>query len=655
MSEGFDWSKISPTIFGAVFESTLNPETRHSGGMHYTSLENIHKVIDPLFLDELKSEFEAIKKMPEIPSRRPLFRNLQKKMSNITFFDPACGSGNFLTEIYLSLRRLENKILVELSKQISFTESESESAIQVSISQFYGIEINDFAVSVARTALWIAESQMWNETKNITHFYGELLPLKSYNHILEDNALKIDWAKIIPSEGKIFIISNPPFLGYSIQSKAQKQEILSICKDERGISYKSAGKIDYVAGWYFKAAEILQNKQIKAAFVSTNSITQGEQVSAIFKPLHERFGINIDFAYQSFIWDNETADKAHVHVVIIGFDTINEPGRMRRLFTPEGVKFVENINFYLMPAPNIFIESRTKPLIYDTIKNDIPIMTLGNLPRDGGYLNMTPDEKDKFLKIEPKAEKFIKTYIGAYEFINRKKRYCLWLNEATPQELNNMPHVMERIKAVKNFRLNSTREATRKLADTPWLFAEIRQSTGKIIIVPRVSSENRDYIPIDFMSDVIVSDAANMISNATIYHFGVLTSRIHMAWLRNICGRLEMRFRYSATIVYNNFIWPSPSEKQRAKIELTAQKILDARNLYPDSPFSALYNDMLMPVELRKAHRENDSAVCEAYGWEENISESEIITKLFNLYQGLTRIKISWLKSDINSKKKFLS
>ena len=377
MSEGFDWSKISPTIFGAVFESTLNPEPRHSGGMHYTSLENIHKVIDPLFLDELKAEFDAIIKMPEIPSRRPLFRNLQKKMTKYTFFDPACGSGNFLTEIYLSLRRLENKILAELSKQISFTESESESAIQVSISQFYGIEINDFAVSVARTALWIAESQMWNETKNITHFYGELLPLKSYNHILEDNALKIDWAKIIPSEGKIFIISNPPFLGYSIQSKAQKQEILSICKDERGISYKSAGKIDYVAGWYFKAAEILQNKQIKAAFVSTNSITQGEQVSAIFKPLHERFGINIDFAYQSFIWDSETADKAHVHVVIIGFDTINEPGRMRRLFTPEGVKLVENINFYLMPAPNIFIESRTKPLIYDTIKNDIPIMTLG--------------------------------------------------------------------------------------------------------------------------------------------------------------------------------------------------------------------------------------------------------------------------------------
>lgn len=634
MSEGFDWSKISPTIFGAVFESTLNPETRHSGGMHYTSLENIHKVIDPLFLDDLRTEAENLINQPPTSKRTQKLRAFQEKLSNLTFFDPACGSGNFLTETYLSLRRLENKILAELSKQISFTEAESESPIQVSISQFYGIEINDFAVSVARTALWIAESQMWNETKNIIQFYGDLLPLKSYNHIIEDNALKINWANFLPQESSYsytYIISNPPFLGYSIQSKSQKQEILSLFTDEQGKSYKSSGKIDYVAGWYFKAAEILQDKRIKAAFVSTNSITQGEQVSAIFRPLHERFGINIDFAYQSFIWDSEAVDKAHVHVVIIGFDTINEHGRMRRLFTAEGVKLVNNINFYLVDAENIFIDARKT-----AICEDAKFMRRGSQPTDDGNLILTHDEMSELVKANPTAKKFIRPFMMGADFIQRKPRYCLWLVNANPDDIMKCPKVFERVKRVREFRLASKKEATQRKAETPALFDEIVECKTNYIAIPKVSSGDRKYIPMDWLSpEIIAGDKLFIIHDATLYDFGVLTSRIHMAWMRRVTGYLGTSYSYSNTIVYNNFAWPSPNENQRARIELTAQKILDARNLYPESSFAALYNDVLMPAELRKAHRENDSAVCEAYGWDKDISEGEIAAKLFDLYQSI--------------------
>ncbi|MBQ7069073.1 MAG: class I SAM-dependent DNA methyltransferase, partial [Synergistaceae bacterium] len=353
----FKWSEISPTIFGAIFESTLNPETRQSGGMHYTSIENIHKVINPLFLDELEAEFNAI--ISKQDHKQENLRNLQNRISTLKFFDPACGSGNFLTESYLSLRRLENKILDNLDGQISFSDIKSQTPIKVSISQFYGIEINDFAVAVARTALWIAEAQMWNETKNIFEFTGELLPLESQNGIVEANALKINWNEIVKPD---YIISNPPFLGYSIQNKEQKDEIISLFKDENGKSYRASGKIDYVSGWYFKAAEMIKDTEIKAAFVSTNSITQGEQVSAIFKPLSERFKIHVDFAHTTFVWDNEAKDKAHVHVVVIGFSSANDDGKLKRLYTPEGLKLVENINFYLVDGKNIFLEARTKPI-----------------------------------------------------------------------------------------------------------------------------------------------------------------------------------------------------------------------------------------------------------------------------------------------------
>ncbi|MBQ3646194.1 MAG: hypothetical protein II960_06265, partial [Synergistaceae bacterium] len=449
------------------------------------------------------------------------------------------------------------------------------------------------------------------------------LPLESQNGIVEANALKINWNEIVKPD---YIISNPPFLGYSIQNKEQKDEIISLFKDENGKSYRASGKIDYVSGWYFKAAEMIKDTEIKAAFVSTNSITQGEQVSAIFKPLSERFKIHVDFAHTTFVWDNEAKDKAHVHVVVIGFSSANDDGKLKRLYTPEGLKLVENINFYLVDGKNIFLEARTKPIC-----NDVPEMLVGNRAADGGNLIIEAKDYDEFIKREPKAKKFIKRYMMGDEFINGKMRYCLWLVDATPQELKNMPLVMERIKACREDRLKGAADR-QKLADTPHLFRETR-NPKRYLVIPKTSSENRYYIPIDWLDDSIIpGDSLRIIPNATLYDFGILTSRVHMAWTRRVCGRLEMRYSYSNIVVYNNFIWPSTDSKHREKIESTAQKILDSRALYPDSNFTALYDEITMPVELRKAHRENDDAVCEAYGWEKDISENEIVSRLFEMY-----------------------
>ena len=651
MSESFDWSGISPTIFGAVFESTLNPDTRHDGGMHYTAIENIHKVIDPLFMDELNSEFEAIIQEEHgvdlitgsvSSTQRKSYRKtgrakkddaftkklraFQKKLASLTFFDPACGSGNFLTETYLSLRRLENKILRELSKQISFTDSQAETPIQVSISQFFGIEINDFAVAVARTALWIAEAQMWNETKSIVHFFGELLPLKTFDNIHEANALLTDWHDIVKPSAKLFIMGNPPFLGYSIQTKAQRQDISKIFRDENGKTYRASGKIDYVACWYFKASEFIYNTQTRAAFVSTNSITQGEQVSAIFKPLKERFDIHIDFAYTTFIWDSEAQDKASVQVVVIGFNAITEEktSKPKRLYTDEGLMLVENINFYLVPAPDDFAEPTTKPL-----SKDAPEIFTGNMPADGGNLIIEAEEYDEFIKREPRAKKFIKRYMMGYEFINGITRYCLWLVNATPQDIHDMPLIRERVKKCRELRMKGSQP---KLANTPHLFRE-KRNPERYLAIPKTSSEKRFYIPIAWLDgSVIPGDGLLIIPDAALYHFGILTSRVHMAWMRRVCGRLKMDYRYSKKIVYNTFIWPSPSEAVRVKIERCAQGILDARAANPECNFAALYDDVSMPAELRSAHEANDKAVCEAYGWPEDLSEFEIVARLFVMY-----------------------
>ena len=636
-SANFDWSEISPTIFGAVFESTLNPETRRKGGMHYTSIENIHKVINPLFMDELNEEFAEIKALPQNKNRDKKFAEFQNKIANLNFLDPACGSGNFLTETYISLRKLENEILYELQKG-QVTLGAVTNPIKVSIKQFYGIEINDFAVTVAKTALWIAESQMMKKTEDIVHMDLDFLPLKTYANIVEGNALRINWEDIIPKEKLNYIMGNPPFVGYSLQTKEQKDDILSIYVDENGKPYKTSGKIDYVAGWYFKSAELMQNTNIKTALVSTNSITQGEQVAGVWKPLFDRFNIHIDFAHRTFRWDSESNSKAHVHCVIVGFSCTPNNNK-RKLYTNERMQLVDNINAYLIDAPNVFVESKNQPIC------NVPKMTTGNRPADGGHLIIEAEDYEEFIKKEPKAKQYIKCLTGASEFINNKPRYCLWLVGITPKELREMPEVMKRVEACKEDRLNGA-EDRQKLAATPWLF---REQINPLVyaIVPRVSSENRKYIPIGYLgTETIPTDSAVIIVDCSKFHFGILTSNVHMAWTRVVCGRLKSDYRYSKDIVYNNFPWCNPTTEQKAKIEKTAQGILDARALYPDCSLADLYDELTMPPELRKAHQENDKAVMEAYGFRIKdeqtakfrwLTESETVASLMHMYQELTK------------------
>lgn len=653
----FSWEGISPTIFGAVFESTLSAKIRRSGGMHYTSLENIHKVIDPLFLNDLQKEYEAIADIPQPKVQKQKLEAFQDKLAGLKFFDPACGSGNFLTETYISLRRLENKVIDRLTKgQIVL--GEMASPVKVNIHQFYGIEINDFACVVAKTAMWIAELQMMQETQSIVEMNLDFLPLKSYVNIVEGNALRMDWQEVLPPSQCNYIMGNPPFVGYSLQSKDQKADMLDIYVDEKGKSYKTAGKIDYVAGWYFKAAEYMQNTEVRTAFVSTNSITQGEQVAAVWKPLYDRFGIHIDFAWRTFIWNSESNEKAHVHCVIIGFstrenttDTIQRQnkfnsatkndyanvlslnGKFNKILyettvTPRGVC---EINPYLLEGQPVFINSRRSALC------EVPAMINGGKPAEGGNLILTEAEKDELLIKEPQAEKFIRPFMMGKDFIDRKPRYCLWLVDAMPQDIRKCTEVMKRVMAVREFRLNSKKPATQRKADTPTLFDEVRDSKTNYIALPKVSSQNRRYIPMDFLShNIIAGDKLFMLSEVSLYHFGVLMSNVHMAWMRVVAGRLKSDYSYSNTVVYNNFPWPTPTDTQKTKIEKTAQGILDARAKYPDSSLADLYDEVLMPPELRKAHQANDRAVMEAYGfWGKLNTESECVAQLMKLYQQL--------------------
>lgn len=625
----FDWSRISPTIFGAVFESTLNPLTRRAGGMHYTSVQNIHRLIDPLFLDALTDELDAILARPQGDRRARALADFQDKLASLRFLDPACGSGNFLTETYLSLRRLENRALEALFAGRRMM-GELYNPIKVSINQFYGIEINDFAAVVATTALWISEAQMLAETERIVQQDISFLPLRAYNNICEGNALQTDWTSLCPKEELTYIIGNPPFVGYSLQSAGQKEDMLQILTDEKGKPYKMAGKVDYVAAWFFKAAQLMQGTSIRTAFVATNSITQGEQVAAVWQPVMERFGAHIDFAYPSFRWDNEASDKAHVHCVIVGFscDPALAKAKRKKLFAQEGCKEVDNINAYLVAANNEFINNRKLPLC------DVPLMTTGNRPADGGFLIIEQEDYDDFIAKEPDAVPFIKKFVGSTEFINNKKRYCLWLVDASPAQMRKMPLVMKRIEGCKQDRLNSPDKGRQQLADMPHLFREI-QNPNNYLIIPKVSSERRPYIPIGYMDkETIASDLVFIIPSASLYHFGVLTSWVHMAWMRAVCGRLKSDYRYSKDVVYNNFPWPKAAEAAVAAISETAQAILDARAAYPDSSLADLYDDTLMPPALRRAHRNNDRAVLRAYGFPTNDSftESDCVARLFQLY-----------------------
>ncbi len=622
-SEDFDWSGISPTIFGAVFESTLNPETRRSGGMHYTSIENIHKVIDPLFLDELREELDAIRDIKVGKVRENKIEAFREKLASLTFLDPACGSGNFLTETYMSLRRLENEALVELTGGQMLLDFGN--VIKVSIGQFYGIEINDFAVTVAKTALWIAESQMLKETESIVNMDLDFLPLKSYANIVEGNALRIDWESVVPKHELNYIMGNPPFIGGMLMSKEQKADITEIYGTAKGV-----GELDYVSGWYKKAVEYMNSTNIVAAFVSTNSICQGQQAVTLWKPLME-YGIKIQFAHRTFIWDSEANVKAHVHCVIVGFSYINK--RRKLIFDNDTMRMVDNINSYLSDAPDIFVESISKPLC------DVPAMRFGSMPRDGGGFILTDEERQELINKEPLSEKWIHKYIGAYEFINNKSRWCLWLVGANPNALKQCPTVMKRIEAIRDFRANSVAAGTRKFAATPTLFCQIAQPDSDYIVVPSASSERRKYIPIGFMSkETIASNLVFLIPDATLYNFGILTSNVHMAWMRAVCGRLKSDYRYSKDIVYNCFPWPTPTAEQQAKIEKTAQAILDARALYPDCSLADLYDELAMPPELRKAHQENDRAVMQAYGFDiKTTTESSCVAELMKMYQKLTK------------------
>ena len=674
----FDWSEISPTIFGAMFESTLNPETRRSGGMHYTSIENIHKVIDPLFLNDLRSELDTILEEKVERQRQKKLDAYQDKLASLTFLDPACGSGNFLTETYLSLRRLENEVIRERYHGQTMM-GEFLNPIKVSIQQFYGIEINDFAVTVATTALWISEAQMLAETERIIHQDIEFLPLKSYTNIREGNALRMDWdvietpsdiptihannvhliiepKSLIASEPAVeydeinvithrldsdikpeklryqvnydYIFGNPPFVGYAYQTKEQKGDLKNTMSD-------FGSNIDYVAGWYYKASQLIQHTNTKCALVSTNSITQGEQVTAIWKPMFEKFDIHFDFAYRTFRWDSEASLKAHVHCVIIGFSACDSQ-KEKVIYLNDNQKIsANNINGYLLDAPNVFIEKKPKPLC------EVPLMIRGSSPIDDGNLLLTNEEKKDYLQKEPKGEKFLRPFMMGKDFIDRKPRWCFWLVGADPSELKACSTLLKRIEAVREFRLKSAKAATVQSATTPTLFGEMRPCESDYVAIPKVTSENRRYVPIDYLkAEVIAGDKLFQMPDASLYHFGVLTSNVHMAWMRVTCGRLEMRYSYSNTIVYNNFPWPTPTEAQKAKIEQTAQAILDARAKYPDSSLADLYDELTMPAELRKAHQDNDRAVMQAYGFSSKITEDQeslIVAELFKRYQELTK------------------
>ena len=632
-SEKFDWSAISPTIFGAVFESTLNPETRRSGGMHYTSIENIHKVIDPLFLDDLKAEFREIAAIKTIKTRDEKLERFADKLSSLCFLDPAAGSGNFLTETYISLRRLENEALkLRLGNQIAFLADFAEHPIKVKISQFYGIEINDFAVTVAKAALWIAESQMKKETENILNSSIAFFPLETNATIIEGNALRLDWNEVVPKEKLSYIMGNPPFVGQQLRKKEQSDDMAFIFG--KG---SPETKLDYVLCWYKKAITLMKSIQyhpIKAAFVSTNSICQGESVPTFWKNMFDE-GLDIGFARTSFSWKNESTDSATVVCIVIGF-SYGPYNHQKTIYTESGSKKANHINAYLIDAGDIWITSRK-----NIPQPGFPKMIKGSEPSDGGDLFLSSEKADELLSLYPGLKEYIKPFVGGDEFLNSKpntfSRYCFWFEGGNPDDYVMIKDIRDRLERIAQKRASSSADRIRKRAAYPYLFCQIRQPKTKYLLFPRHSSHGRKYIPLGFMSpDVIVGDACYILPSDSLYLFGVLMSDVHMAWTSLVCGRLGNGYRYSPAI-YNNFPMPNASIEQKAKIEKTAQGILDARDLYRNSSLSSIYNDLTMPPELRKAHRENDKAVMQAYGFDwRTMTESACVAELMKLYQKLT-------------------
>mgnify|MGYP002623509976 CR=1 FL=1 len=626
-SEDFDRSEISPTIFGAVFESTLNPETRRSGGMHYTSIENIHKVIDPLFLDNLNEELEHILTLSKWYEILKQWKELQDKISNLTFLDPACGSGNFLTETYLSLRKIENKIIEKEWKW----QARLINPIKVNINQFYGIEINDFAVSVAKTALRIAESQMMNETENILWESLDFLPLKTNANIVEGNALRMDWNDVVKKENLNYIMGNPPFIGYKEKDEEQKKDLENTCLNLKWETIKNTGSLDYVSGRYYKSTNYIKWTSIKCCFVSTSSITQGEQVAIMRKPLFDDFNININFAYRSFVWDSEANNKAKVHCVIICFSL--SKNKHNYLFDEHWVKKSEHINPYLVDAPNVWIVSRRTPIQKD-VKN---ILLWVHIFDDHNFI-FTEEEKNLFIENEPLSKDFFKERISASDFLYNKRRFYLDLEKCSPHQLKNMPLALERIKKVIEYRKNNKTSKWTSLEDSPFIVKQWWKADKNYIWIPNTSSYKRKYLPIMFFDEKTVITMPDLaLPWWDFYDFWIISSSVHMVWIKNVCWRLKSDYRYANWIVYNNFPRPTPTDEQKKKIEQTAQAILDARNLYPDSSLADLYDELTMPIELRKAHQENDKAVMEAYWFSTKMSESDIVSRLMEMYQELVK------------------
>lgn len=618
-----DWSKISPAIFGSMFQSVMNPKERRNLGAHYTSETNILKLIKPLFLDELWKEFESIKdnknKLPEF----------HKKLSTLKFLDPACGCGNFLVITYREIRLLELEVMRALNKNGQRFLDVSQ-VLWIDVDQFYGIEYEEFPAQIAQVAMWLIDHQMNMQVSNEFGQYFVRLPLKKSAKIVHADALETDWESVVSNNELSFIIGNPPFIGSKIMSQFQRDQIVKQFDNAVGV-----GVLDYVTGWYIKAAKYIQNTKIKVAFVSTNSIVQGEQTSLLWGQMLNKYGIKIHFAHRTFKWSNEAKGNAAVFCVIVGFanyDTAN-----KSIFEYENIKGeahevkAKNINPYLVDAKDILIEKRTKPI------SKVPKMSFGNMPLDGGNLLLSNEEKNEFIAREPEAEKFVLPLISAYEFLNGKSRWCLWLVDANPNELKQMPEVLKRVELVKKFRLDSVAPSTQKFAATPTLFRD-RNRPKTFIVVPRVSSERRPYIPFGFFDEnSIVSDTCMSIPDGTLYHFGILMSKIHMTWVKYICGRLKSDYRYSKDIVYNNYPFPKePSEKQIKAIEEKAQAVLDVRASFPNSSLADLYDPLTMPPTLVKAHNELDKAVDLAYRSSAFTSEANRMEFLFELYEKYT-------------------
>ena len=620
----FDWGKISPAIFGSMFQAVMNQTERRNLGAHYTSEKNIQKLIKPLFLDDLYTEFEKAK------GSKGKLETLHKKIANLHFLDPACGCGNFLIITYRELRDLEILILLELNKSGQLV-TDISSIIQVDVDQFAGIEYDEFAVRVAEVAMWLIDHQMNVKVSNEFGQYFVRLPLKKSAKIVHGNSLRIDWESVVAKEKLNFILGNPPFVGSKMMNETQRDDLLGIFNDAKG-----AGVMDYVSAWYVKAAELIQNSNIQVAFVSTNSISQGEQVGILWNVLFNEYKIKIHFAHRTFKWANEARKNAAVYCIIIGF--ANFDIAEKRIFEYEDIKGepleiqAKNINPYLVNGTDTTIQRRQNPL------SNIPSIGIGNKPIDGGNYLFTTPEKEDFIKIEPQSAKWFRKWVGSDEFINNRERWCLWLGDCPPNELKQMPQALKRVEAVKKVRLESQSIPTQKLAQTPTRFHVENIPSGEYLIVPKVSSERRKYIPIGFSdSNTLSSDLLFVVSNSSLYHFGILTSEMHMTWVRYVCGRLKSDFRYSKDIVYNNYPFPeNVSDKQKQKVEIAAQKVLDTRAKYPDSSLADLYDPLTMPPDLVKAHQTLDKAVDLCYRPQPFVSELNRIEYLFSLYEAIS-------------------